>query len=225
VLTPALPEDGALLAELLSLPTEGRFPPLQLTPRRKKEKTFEALLRQLETLARQRPVLMLFEDVHWIDPSTSELLDLVVERVARLPVLLLVTFCPEFQPPWSGQAHVTILVLNRLDRREGAALVRRVVGTEALPGNVVAEIVERTDGVPLFVEELTKAVLEGGDAGTVLSRAGAMALSVPATLHASLMARLESAGLGRQGSCTGRRGPRPGVLLRAAGGRRAAGRG
>jgi class 3 adenylate cyclase len=128
VLAPASPEDGALLAELLSLPTEGRLPSLPLTPQRKKEKTFEALLRHLEGLARQRPVLMLFEDVHWIDPSSRELLDLVVERVARLPVLLLVTFRPEFQPPWTGQAHVTVLVLNRLDRREGAVLVQRVVG-------------------------------------------------------------------------------------------------
>jgi predicted ATPase len=193
VLAPASPEEGALLAELLSLPT-GRFPPLQLSPQRKKEKTFEALLRQLEALARQRPVLMIFEDLHWIDPSSRELLDLVVERVPRLPVLVLVTFRPEFQPPWTGQAHVTVLVLNRLDRREGAALVRRVVGTEALPGDVVAEIVERTDGVPLFVEELTKAVLEGGNAETALSRAGATTLNVPATLHASLMARLDRLG-------------------------------
>src|SRR5215472_11470229 len=101
VATPASPEDKALLAELLSLPTEGRFPALQLTPQRNKEKTFEALLRQLETLARQRPVLMLFEDVHWMDPSTRELLDLIVERAPRLPVLLVVTFRPEFQPPWT----------------------------------------------------------------------------------------------------------------------------
>src|SRR5215472_9444661 len=194
VLAPASPEDGALMAELLSLPTEDRFPPLQLTPQRKKEKTFEALLRQLEALARQRPVLMLFEDVHWIDPSSRELLDLLVERVARLPVLLLVTFRPEFQPPWTGQAHVTVLVFNRLDQREGTVLVQRVVGTEALPSDVVAEIVKRTDGVPLFVEELTKAVLEGGNAGTVLSRAGATAPNVPATLHASLMARLDRLG-------------------------------
>jgi hypothetical protein len=119
MLAPASPADGALLAELLSLPTEGRLPSLQLTPQRKKEKTFDALLRQLEAMARQRPVLMLFEDVHWIDPSSRELLDLVVERVARLPVLLLITFRPEFQPPWAGQAHVTVLVLSRLDRREG----------------------------------------------------------------------------------------------------------
>src|SRR5262249_2178588 len=147
-------------------PTAGRFPPLQLVAQRKKEKTFAALLRQLEGLALQRPVLMLFEDVHWIDPSSRELLDFVVERVARLPVLVLFTFRSEFQPPWTGQAHVTVLVLNRLDRREGATLVGRVGGAEALAGDVVADIVRRTDGVPLFVEELTKAVLEGGDAGT-----------------------------------------------------------
>ncbi|MDG4885741.1 adenylate/guanylate cyclase domain-containing protein [Mesorhizobium sp. WSM4887] len=194
LLAPALPEDGALLAELLSLPTEGRFPPLQLTPQRKKEKIFDALLRQLEVLARRAPVLMLFEDVHWIDPSSRELLDLVIERVQRLPVLLLLTFRPEFQPPWTGQAHVTVLVLNRLDRREGAALVQRVVGTGELPSDVVAEIIERTDGVPLFVEELTKAVLEGGNARTLLSKAAATALNVPATLHASLMARLDRLG-------------------------------
>ncbi|MER8957228.1 AAA family ATPase [Mesorhizobium sp. M0833] len=193
LLAPASPQDGALLAELLSLPTEGRFPPLQLTPQRKKEKTFDALLRQLEDLARQGPVLMLFEDVHWIDPSSRELLDLVIERVPRLPVLLLLTFRPEFQPPWIGHPHVTLLVLNRLDRREGAALVQRVVGTGELPSDVVAEIIERTDGVPLFVEELTKAVLEG-NARTVLSRAAATALNVPATLHASLMARLDRLG-------------------------------
>ncbi|MBZ9670924.1 AAA family ATPase [Mesorhizobium sp. ES1-3] len=194
LLAPASPEDGALLAELLSLPTEGRFPPLQLTPQRKKEKTFDALVRQLEDLARQGPVLMLFEDVHWIDPSSRELLDLVIERVPRLPVLLLLTFRPEFQPPWTGQSHVTVLVLNRLDRHEGAALVQRVVGTGELPSDVVAEIIERTDGVPLFVEELTKAVLESGNAKTVLSRAAATALNVPATLHASLMARLDRLG-------------------------------
>ncbi|AZO05609.1 adenylate/guanylate cyclase domain-containing protein [Mesorhizobium sp. M2A.F.Ca.ET.043.02.1.1] len=194
LLAPASPEDVRQLAELLSLPTEGRFPPLQLTPQRKKEKTFDALLRQLEDLVRRGPVLMLFEDVHWIDPSSRELLDLVIERVPHLPVLLLLTFRPEFQPPWTGQAHVTVLVLNRLDRREGAALVQRIVGTGELPSDVVAEIIERTDGVPLFVEELTKAVLESGDARTLLSRAAATALNVPPTLQASLMARLDRLG-------------------------------
>ncbi|MER8791897.1 AAA family ATPase [Mesorhizobium sp. M0983] len=188
------PEDVALVAELLSLPTEGRFPPLQLTPQRKKEKTFDALLRQLEDLARQGPVLMLFEDVHWIDPSSRELLDLLIERMSRLPMLLVVTFRPEFQAPWTGQAHVRLLALSRLGHRDGAALVQRVVGNRELPSDVVAEIIERTDGVPLFVEELTKAVLESGNARTVLSRAAATALNVPVTLHASLMARLDRLG-------------------------------
>jgi class 3 adenylate cyclase/predicted ATPase len=194
MLTPTYPEDGALLAELLSLPT-GRFAPLQLTPPRKKEKTFEVLLLgQLEASARRRPVLMLFEDVHWMDPSSRELLDLIVERVVRMPVLLLVTFRPEFQPPWAGQAHVTVLVLNRLDRREGTTLVQRVGGAKALTDDVVAEIVKRTDGVPLFVEELTKAVLEGSSVGSAPLRASASALGVPATLHTSLMSRLDRLG-------------------------------
>ncbi|ANK85643.1 MULTISPECIES: AAA family ATPase [unclassified Rhizobium] len=194
LLPPTSPEDGALLAELLSLSTEGRFPPLLLTPQRKKERTFEALLEQLEHLARQGPVLMIYEDVHWIDPSSRELLDLVIDRVQRLPALLVVTFRPEFQAPWTGQAHVTMLVLNRLDRRERAALVQQVVGNGELPNEVVAEIIERTDGVPLFVEELTKAVLESGSTSTAPSRADMTVLNVPATLQASLMARLDRLG-------------------------------
>jgi class 3 adenylate cyclase len=189
-------EHQALLAELLSIPTKGRFPVLQLTPRDKKEKTFEALLRQLNALAQQRPVLMLFEDVHWIDPSSRELLDLVVERVQHLPVFLLITFRPEFERIWTGQAHVTMLSLNRLDRREGAALVQHIIGDGTLASDVVSEIVERTDGVPLFLEELTKAVLEADDrsARTALSRISRTALAIPATLHASLMARLDRLG-------------------------------
>ena len=164
LLAPTSPpaEDVALLAELLSLPVGDRHASPPLAPQRKRERTFEALLRRLEGSARRAPVLMVFEDVHWIDPSSRELLDLAVERAARLPVLLLVTFRPEFQPPWTGQPHVTALALNRLGPREGAALVRRVAGGAALPDELVAEIVERTDGVPLFLEELTKAVLEAG---------------------------------------------------------------
>jgi class 3 adenylate cyclase/predicted ATPase len=191
-------EDAALLADLLSLPKHDRHALTDLTPQQKKEKTFAAVLRQLEGLARHRPMLMIFEDVHWIDPSSRELLDFVVERVPRWSVLLLVTFRPEFSPPWSGQAHVTTVTLARLDRREGAALVQRVVGNAALPSDVVQEIVERTDGVPLFVEELTKAVVEGGASGddlkVALSATPSSALVVPATLHASLMARLDRLG-------------------------------
>jgi class 3 adenylate cyclase/predicted ATPase len=190
--------DAQLLAELLSIPTGDRYPPLNWSPQRKKEKTFEALLRQLEMLTRERPVFVVYEDVHWIDPSSRELLDITVERVANLPVLLVITFRPEFQPPWTGQAHVSMLSLSRLGRGEGAALVERVAGNNALPDEITAEIVERTDGIPLYVEELTKAVLEAGvdgdDAMRALATTPLQSLDVPATLHASLMARLDRLG-------------------------------
>jgi class 3 adenylate cyclase/predicted ATPase len=191
--------DAQLLAELLSIPIGNRYPALNWSPQRKKEKTFEALLRQLETRAHQQPVLLVYEDVHWIDPSSRELLDMTVDRLARLPALLLITFRPEFVPPWTGQAHLTTLTLNRLGRREGAMLVERLAGNRALPDEIAAEIVERTDGVPLFVEELTKAVLEasveGQDASNTISKAALPSLAVPATLHASLMARLDRLGI------------------------------
>ena len=171
---------------------------LNLSPQRKREKLFEALLSQLEAEARHRPVLMVFEDAHWIDPTSRELLDLTVDRVRQLPVLLAITFRPEFQPPWGGRSHVTSLALNRLGERDGEALVQKLAGNAALTADIVAEIVERTDGVPLFVEELTKAVLESAAQGdrvaAVLATTSLAAQSVPATLHASLMARLDRLG-------------------------------
>jgi class 3 adenylate cyclase len=189
-------DDIALLSELLSLPSSAAD--LNLSPQRKREKLFEALLSQLEAEVRHRPVLMVFEDTHWIDPTSRELLDLAVDRVRRLPVLLLVTFRPEFQPPWSGRSHVTSLALNRLGERDGEALVKKLAGNAALTVDITAEIVKRTDGVPLFVEELTKAVLESPEQGNPVARVLAMtslaAVSVPATLHASLMARLDRLG-------------------------------
>src|SRR5262249_43691149 len=138
-------DDVQLLAELLSVPLDGRYPTLDLTPQRKKERTFEALLRQLAGLARRQPVLMIFEDLHWADPSSRELLDLTVERIERLPVLLMATFRPEFQSPWIGQPHVTTLSLRRLGREESGALVRELIGSAAsLSAEVMDEIVERT---------------------------------------------------------------------------------
>ena len=138
---------------------------------------------------------MIFDDLHWIDPSSRELLDRVIGRVADWPVLLLAMFRPEFQPPWTGQPHVTMLTLSRLDRRDTAAMVANIAGNAALPREIAEEIAERTDGVPLFVEELTKAVLESGAQGmAALSVVPHPALSVPATLHASLMARLDRLG-------------------------------
>ena len=174
-------EDVALLADLLSLPVSERYPLPDLSPQRKKERTLGALIRQLEGLARHQAVVMVFEDAHWIDPTSRELLDLIVERICNLPALLIVTFRPEFQPPWIGQSQVTVLVLNRLDRRDRTALVEQIAGGKTLPDAVIDEIAQRTDGVPLFVEELTKSVLESG----------APLLGIPTTLHDSLMARLD----------------------------------
>jgi predicted ATPase/class 3 adenylate cyclase len=190
-----LDEVVPLLAALLGIPTGERYPALTLTPEMQKLRTLEALLDQLAGLAAQQPVLALFEDVHWVDPSTLELLGMVVERIQRLPVLVLITFRPEFQPPWTGQAHVTTLAMNRLGRPQGAQMVVRVSGDKPLPAEVVEQIVARTDGVPLFVEELTKTVLESGllaDAGDRYELAGPLPpLAIPTTLHDSLMARLD----------------------------------
>jgi predicted ATPase len=193
----AEPGDLSLIAETLSLSGGERFPPLDLSPQRKKERTVAALLRQLQALARRQPILMIFEDLHWIDPTSRELLDLTVEKIAALPVLLLATYRPEFQPPWVGGSQVTVIALNRLGRNEGATLVHRLAGNlGALPPDIVDEIVERTDGVPLFVEELTKAVVEAGaDRGYAsISAVPPSSLAVPATLHASLLGRLDRLG-------------------------------
>jgi class 3 adenylate cyclase/nucleoside-triphosphatase THEP1 len=188
-------EDLALIAELHALPTTDLSPPLDISPQRKKEKTFEALLRQVELLSEQQPVLMVFEDLHWADPSSRELLDRTIERIAHWAVLLIGTFRPEFQPPWTGQPHVSFLALARLDKRDVATMVEHLAGNRALPQDVVHEIAERTDGVPLFVEELTKAVIESSaDGARALSGVPHPASAVPATLHASLMARLDRLG-------------------------------
>jgi class 3 adenylate cyclase len=189
--------DLSLIAEMLSLSGGECFPPLDLSPQRKKERTLAALLRQLQTLARRQPILMIFEDLHWIDPTSRELLDLTVEKITGLPVPLVTTYRPEFQPPWVGGSQVTVIALNRLGRNEGAMLVHQLAGNlGALPPDVVDEIVERTDGVPLFVEELTKAVVEAGaDRGSVsISAVPPSSLAVPATLHASLLGRLDRLG-------------------------------
>ena len=190
-------EGYALFADLLSVPEVEAGAASALTPQQKKEKTFAALLGSLEALARRRPVLMVFEDVHWIDPSSLELLDRTIARVERLPVLLIATFRPEFLPSWVGQPHVTMLALSRLGRREGAALIQRLAGNLAgLPEDIINEIVERTDGVPLFLEEVTKVVLEAasGAASTAVATIPGAHSAVPATLQASLMARLDRLG-------------------------------
>jgi class 3 adenylate cyclase/predicted ATPase len=198
LLAPGAPGDVEieLMAELLSLPNSASG--LNLSPQRKREILFEALLHQLEALSRNLPVLMVFEDAHWIDPTSHELLDLTVDRLRQMSVLLIVTFRPEFQQAWAGQPHVTMQALNRLGERDVTALVRGLAGNAPLGSEVVEEIVERTDGVPLFIEELTRAVLERTDQDNrvvaVLSANPLPALAVPSTLHASLIARLDRIG-------------------------------
>ena len=190
-------QDAALLADMLSLPNDGRHPTLELDPQQRRQKTLEALTAQLEALAQAKPVLMIFEDVHWIDPTSLEALGRIVDRLKTLRALLIVTYRPEFDPPWIGRAYVTALSLNRLGDREIAALIDRVTGNKSLPESIRQDIIERTDGIPLFVEEMTKAVLEAESEGDVHRTAAAVPsprLAVPATLHASLMARLDRLG-------------------------------
>jgi class 3 adenylate cyclase/predicted ATPase len=190
-------QDAALFAEMLSLPNDRRYPAVELSPRQRRQRTLQALARQVETLAHSCPVLMVFEDAHWSDPTSLELLDRVVDRVRMLSVLLIVTFRPEFEPSWIGKPHVTPLSLNRLAPCEVGAIIDNIVGSQPLPANIRQDIVERTDGIPLFVEEMTKAVLEAGsesEARRVTALVPSPALVVPASLHASLLARLDRLG-------------------------------
>src|SRR6516165_4451082 len=189
------PEHVAVLANLFALPAGDRYQLQELTPQKRKEKTLAALLAQLDGLAARQPLFVIFEDVHWIDPTSLELLVATVEHVPQLRVLLLITARSEFTPPWPSYPHMTTIPLARLGRRDGAALVERVTGGKALPKEVMDEILARTDGVPLFIEELTKTVLESGllherNGHYVLERP-LPSLAIPTTLHASLMARLD----------------------------------
>ena len=187
-------QDAALFAEMLSLPNDGRYPALGLAPEERRQRTQEALTAQL---AGRRPALMIVEDAHWVDPTSLEVFGRTVDQIKTLPVLLIVTFRPEFNAPWAGRSHVTSLALNRLGEREAAAIIAGIVRNKDLPADVKAEIVERTDGIPLFVEEMTKAVLEAeseGEARKTTAGVPSPALAVPASLHASLMARLDRLG-------------------------------
>ena len=190
-------EDAALFAEMLSLPNDGRYPKLNLTPEQRRQRTLEALVSQVEVLARQNPVLMIFEDTHWTDPTSVEVFSRIIDRIRGFRVLLVVTFRPEFDAPWLGRSYVTALTLNRLAERDIRAMIDGVVGNKSLPANIRQDIIERTDGIPLFVEEMTKAVLEAGSEGAAQRTAAAVpspALAVPASLQASLMTRLDRLG-------------------------------
>jgi class 3 adenylate cyclase/tetratricopeptide (TPR) repeat protein len=200
-----------LIAALLSLPTD-RYPPLNLSPAKQRALTLEALIGQVLGLARTGPVLMIVEDVHWIDPTFQELLDLTLPRIATARVLLVLTARPEHVPRWGAQAHVTTLTLNRLGGRASRALIAALTGGKALPAVVLDQILAKTDGVPLFVEELTKTVLEASVLREAEDRYELTAplppLAIPSTLHDSLMARLDRLGpvkdVAQLAACIGR---------------------
>src|SRR5262249_21107084 len=190
-------QDAALFAEMLSLANDGRYPAPELGPQQRRQKTLEALFAQVETFECKNPVLMIFEDAHWTDPTSLEAFGRTVDRIKSLRVLLIVTYRPEFEPPWIGRPYVTALTINRLGEREIAAIIEHVAGNKGLPANIRQDIIERTDGVPLFVEEMTKAVLEAEDEGATERAVAAipsLSVAVPASLHASLMARLDRLG-------------------------------
>jgi class 3 adenylate cyclase/tetratricopeptide (TPR) repeat protein len=190
-------QDAALIAEMLSVANDGRYPVLALTPQLRRQRTMEALTAQVEALSRQKPVLMILEDAHWADPTSLEAFSRAVDRTKTLGVLLIVTYRPEFEPPWTGRPNVTALTLNRLGEREIAAMIDGVMGNKRLPESVRHDIIERTDGIPLFVEEITKAVLEAENEGATERAVAAIpspSVAVPASLHASLMARLDRLG-------------------------------
>ena len=195
IAAPRVQDTAPLFAALLSIPFGDRYPRLALNPAQQRRRTFAALLDQFENLARQKPILLLFEDAHWADATSLELLDLTVERMRQLPVLALFTLRPEFEPPWVGLPNVGTLTLGRLDRSNVESIVTQVTHGRALPTEVMNEIVAKTDGNPLFVEELTKAVLEGDilvkDADGYRLDGPLPPLAIPATLQDSLMARLD----------------------------------
>jgi class 3 adenylate cyclase/predicted ATPase len=190
-----LSETVPRLAPLLSIPLGDRYTPIDLGPQRRKERTLAAVIDHIAGIATEQPVLVVFEDAHWIDPTSLELLSLAIERVARLSVLLIITARPEFSPPWPTHRHISVMALGRLGQSEGAALVHQIAKGKALPTEVLNAIIDHTDGVPLFIEELTKTILEGGLLQEVDDRyvlVGPLPpLAIPSTLHASLLARLD----------------------------------
>ena len=184
-----------LLAPLLSIPTESRYPALEMEPSLQKERTCVALIDLFAGLTKDAPVLALLEDAHWIDPTSLDMFGRLIDRLQGLRALLVVTFRPEFAAPWLGRAHVTALSLNRFGRRQAVTMVERLTGGKALPSEVLEQIVAKTDGVPLFVEELTKTVIESGllreENGSYVLAATLTPLAIPSTLQNSLMARLD----------------------------------
>jgi class 3 adenylate cyclase/DNA-binding response OmpR family regulator len=183
------------LASLLSIPFEGRYPLLEMAPGEQKERTIAALIALFEGLTKDAPLLVALEDAHWIDPTSLDVFGRLVDRRPNLRALLFVTFRPEFASPWVGRANVASLPLSRFGKRHTLALVDRVTRDKALPSEVLEQIVAKTDGVPLFVEELTEAVLGSGllreENGAYVLVSALIPLAIPSTLQDSLMARLD----------------------------------
>ena len=190
-----LAEVVPLLAALLTVPVPERYPPLTLSPQRQKQKTQEALVAWLLADAARQPVLAVWEDLHWADPSTLELLGLLLDHVPMARLFLVLTCRPEFRPPWAPRSYVTPLPLTRLTSPQIEEMVLRVTGDIPLPAEVIQQIVAKTDGIPLFVEELVKTILEAGlvreDAGRYVLTGPLPPLAIPATLQDALMARLD----------------------------------
>jgi class 3 adenylate cyclase/predicted ATPase len=197
-----LQETMALVAALLSVPLpEGRYPPKLLSPQQQRQRTLDALVTWLLAKAERQPILVVWEDLHWADPSTLELLGLVIDQVPTARLLTLVTYRPEFRPPWTPRSHLTQLTLGRLPRAQVEMMVRQLTGDKPLPAEVLAQVVAKTDGVPLFVEELVKMLLESGlvreKADRYVLTGPLPPLAIPATLQDSLMARLDRLGTAR----------------------------
>jgi predicted ATPase len=207
-----LAEAVPLFAALLSLPLTADYVPLTLPPEQQKQKLLHALLTILLRIAVQQPLLFVMEDLHWVDPTTLELLSLLVDQGPTARILVLLTFRPDFSPPWTGRSHLTQITLPRLPRHQAAEMTGRVAHRKALPAEVVGQVVAKTDGVPLFVEELTKMVLESGllqEREDRYELTGPLPpLAIPTTLHDSLMARLDRLatvkGLAQPGATLGR---------------------
>lgn len=191
-----------LLAALFSLPLPARYAALSLMPQRQKQKTLEVLLTWLLKEAEQQPVYFIMEDLHWADPSTLEFLSLLIEQIPTVRMLMLLTFRPDFHASWAGRSHITHIALSRLTRRQGETMIRSITGEKPLPAEVLQHIVAKSDGVPLFVEEMTRLVLEAGlvkeKDGTYELAEPLLDLEIPATLHDLLMARLDRLGAAKQ---------------------------
>ena len=189
--------DATLFAQMLSLQNDGRYPVLELDPQQRRKRTMAAFMSQTEALTKQRPVMMVLEDAHWSDPTSLDLFGRLMDRIAKVPALLIVTFRPDLKTPWVARPHVTNLILNRMAQSDIAAMINRIIGNKLVPAKIRQEIVERADGIPLFVEEITKLALEADSPGAAEQAVAAippLAGQVPASLHASLMARLDRLG-------------------------------